>query len=314
VKPRGSGPGPDTGQSPPEDATTDGHTRRPAITVATWNLWWRFGDWAARLPAIHAVLAQLDADVLGLQEVWAAGGRNAAAILAEELGMEWTWAASPHPEHWQRRLQDGAERAEVGNAILSRWPILESAAVDLPHTEARNLGNTALAASIAAPGGTLYFATTQLDSHPAASAARVEQVSTLARMVDSAPATTFPPVVTGDFNAVAESDEMRLLEGHLTAPVVPGQVLVNAWRYATPYDHGPTWDPRNPHVAATGEPAARIDHILVGLPTEGGTGRVVDVARFGTRPERGVWPSDHAGVAARLAAPGPAPERAPAEP
>jgi endonuclease/exonuclease/phosphatase family metal-dependent hydrolase len=271
------------------------------ITVATWNLWWRFGDWAARLSVIGAVLRQLRADVLGLQEVWAAGGRNSAAILADELGMHWTWTASPRPERWQRRLPEVVEHAQIGNAILSRWPILGSAAIDLPHGAAGDQGRVAQSAWIAAPGGTLPFFTTQLDSHPASSAVRVDQVTALAKMVHSAPPAGLPPVVTGDFNASPESDEMRLLEGHLTAPVVPGQVLVNAWRYAPSSDHGVTWDPQNPYVAATGEPAGRIDHILVGLPTPAGAVRVLEVDRFGTRPVRGVWPSDHTGVVARLA-------------
>jgi endonuclease/exonuclease/phosphatase family metal-dependent hydrolase len=273
------------------------------ITVATWNLWWRFGDWAARLRAIGGVLGHLRADILGLQEVWAAGARNAAAILADEMGMHWAWVASPRPELWQRRHPEDVEQAQIGNAILSRWPILGSAVIDLPHGAAGDQGRMALSASIAAPGGTLPFFTTQLDSHPASSAVRVDQVTALARMVHSTSVASFPPVVTGDFNAGPESDEMRLIEGHLTAPVVPGQVLVNAWRYAPSSDDGATWDPRNPYVAATGEPAARIDHILVGLPTPAGAGRVLEVKRFGAHPVRGVWPSDHAGVVVRLTTP-----------
>jgi endonuclease/exonuclease/phosphatase family metal-dependent hydrolase len=41
-----------------------------------------------------------------------------------------------------------------------------------------------------------------------------------------------PPVLTGDFNAVPDSDEMRLLGGMRTAPAEPGQVLLDAWEYA----------------------------------------------------------------------------------
>ena len=51
---------------------------------------------------------------------------------------------------------------------------------------------------------------------------------------------------------------------HKTAPVVPGLVLVDAWRYADPMSPGWTWDRPNPYVAATGEPSARIDNVLVG--------------------------------------------------
>jgi endonuclease/exonuclease/phosphatase family metal-dependent hydrolase len=274
------------------------------ITVGTWNLWWRFGDWQGRLAAITEVLAELRPDVLALQEVWATCDQNAAELLADALGMAWGWAASPCPEHWRRRLASADPgRPEIGNAIVSRWPILDSRAFDLPFGARGNYGRTVLAAVIDVPGGTLPFFSTQLDSHPADSAVRVTQVTRLARLVSDHRSATYPPVVAGDFNAIAESDEMRLLEGHLTDPVVPGQVLVDAWRYAPAGESGATWDRRNPHVAATGEPAARIDHILVGLPSALGAGRVLDVARFGTDPVHGVWPSDHAGVTARLATP-----------
>jgi endonuclease/exonuclease/phosphatase family metal-dependent hydrolase len=59
-----------------------------ACRVATWNLWWRFGDWQARFEAIAAVLREAAPDVVGLQE--------------------------------------------VGNAVLSRWPVAGVAHADLP--------------------------------------------------------------------------------------------------------------------------------------------------------------------------------------
>ena len=46
--------------------------------VVTWNLWWRFGDWARRFEVIAAELAGLAPDVVGLQEVWATPTENAA--------------------------------------------------------------------------------------------------------------------------------------------------------------------------------------------------------------------------------------------
>src|SRR5579884_4352343 len=89
----------------------------------TWNLWGRFGPWEARLEAIAATMAEIGPDLCGLQEVWSAGGRNLAAELAGRLGLEWRWGlASQSP---------GGELGN-GNAILSRWPILDGADVPLP--------------------------------------------------------------------------------------------------------------------------------------------------------------------------------------
>jgi len=39
------------------------------LRVMSWNLWWRFGPWQDRQPAIAAVLAAEGADLIGLQEV-----------------------------------------------------------------------------------------------------------------------------------------------------------------------------------------------------------------------------------------------------
>ena len=35
------------------------------LRVMSWNLWWQFGPWEKRLPAIAATLAAVDADALG---------------------------------------------------------------------------------------------------------------------------------------------------------------------------------------------------------------------------------------------------------
>jgi endonuclease/exonuclease/phosphatase family metal-dependent hydrolase len=272
------------------------HQPRP-VRVLTWNLWWRFGPWPQRRQAIAAVLADAQPDVCGLQEVWASGAENQAAQLAEHLGMHWTWTPSPAPERWQRRIGDPT--IQVGNAILSRWPITEQAAQRLPGTAADD-GRTVLFATIQTPAGRLPLFTTQLTSTVGQSAVRCRQVAALGRFVAARTGPGFPPVVTGDLNAEPDSDEVRLLGGHKTAPVVAGLVLVDAWRYADPPGPGWTWDRRNPYVAATGEPSARIDYVLVGLPTAGGAGQVRSARLVGDRPVDGVWPSDHAGVLAEL--------------
>lgn len=67
-------------------------------------------------------------------------------------------------------------------------------------------------------------------------------------------------------NAEPDADEVRLLCGHNKTPVVPGLVLVDAWRYADPL-----------------------------------AGHVMDARRTGDLPVEGVWPSDHAAVVVDLA-------------
>jgi len=270
-----------------------------SIRLATWNLWWRFGDWSDRLNRISEVLSVLDADVIGLQEIWQDATDNQAAILARELGLYWVWAPHSSSQRWRHRLGDAATGDEqIGVAVLSRWPIIMTSTNQLPIGYGPDEGRVALATRIATPVGELSFTTTQLASDPAGSATRIDQIEALARHVatyDVGREHALPPVVCGDFNASPEADEMRLIEGHLTAPVISGQLLVNAWRYH-PLPIPPTWNPANPFVAMTREPAATIDHILVGRPPRHDRGWIERVGVFAEGPTGSGWASDHAGV------------------
>ncbi|NGO10936.1 endonuclease [Streptomyces sp. HC44] len=269
------------------------------MRVVTWNVWWRFGPWERRRKAILAVLRELRPDVVGLQEVWACGGENLAGWLADELGLHWAWAASDAPEWWQRRLGDAT--VDFGNAVLSRWPVVDRAVVRLPAPEGDDDGRLALYARLDAPVHPVPFFTTHLTSLVHASAVRCEQVRVLAGFVaDHRGGTAFPPVVTGDFNAWPDSDEVRLFGGYKTAPAVPGQVFLDAWEYAEPGIPAATWDAANPYIAP-GNPNLRIDYIHVGPPGPGALGHVRSVHRAGDGAVDGVWPSDHAAVVADLA-------------
>ncbi len=275
------------------------------MRVVTWNLWWRFGPWEARQKAILTVLRELRPDVVGLQEVWAAGGENLAGWLADELGLYWAWAPSPASERWRRRLPEGEEGGvDIGNAVLSRWPIIAQHTLLLPAPDDLADGRLALHARLAAPAYEVPFFTTHLTSAPGASAVRQEQVTALARFVARHKhGTPFPAVVTGDFNAWPDSDEIRLFGGYKAPSAVPGQVLLDAWEYADPGTPAATWSPENPYAARLLEPPVRIDYIHVGPPGPVGEGHVRAVRRAGHGPVDGIWPSDHAAVVADLAMP-----------
>jgi endonuclease/exonuclease/phosphatase family metal-dependent hydrolase len=262
------------------------------MRVLTWNLWWRHGPWQRRREAIAATLAEAGPDVCGLQEVWEADGLNLAGALAARLGMHWCWAAAG------RSRDSHGDEVLIGNAVLSRWPITAHAELPLP-TGGVTGDRVALHARIAAPGGALPVFTTHLSYQPGASRVRVEQVRRLTEFMAAQPDGDYPPVITGDLNADPDSDELRLLGGLLTAPVVPGLVLLDAWRYADPADPGFTWDRRNGYQADSMIPDSRIDYILVGLPRQG-RGQVQSARLAGDAPVEGVWPSDHFAVVTDL--------------
>jgi endonuclease/exonuclease/phosphatase family metal-dependent hydrolase len=264
------------------------------MRMLSWNLWWRYGPWQRRREAIAAELAEVGADLCGLQEVWEAPGENLAAELAGQLGMHWCWAAAS-----SGRDQDGAELS-IGNAILSRWPIAWHVQTGLPSADPAAEDRVAVHARIDAPGGALPMFTTHLTNGLGLSQVRTAQARALARFAaEHAADFAYPPVVTGDLNAEPGSDEVRLLGGLLTSPAVPGLVLIDAWRYAEPDDPGFTWDHRNGYRAGRELPDARIDYILVGPPRHG-RGKILSVQLAGTAPVDGIWPSDHFAVVADL--------------
>lgn len=259
----------------------------------SWNLWWRHGPWEERQRAIAATLAEIQPDLCGFQEVWGGPEENLAIDLAGRLGMHWCWAEAG-------RVRDaGDTQLFIGNAILSRWPIIAHAADALP-VSVSDEARVAVHARIDAPGGPLPMFTTHLTYGPGRSALRVAQARALARFAEEHSAgCAYPPVLTGDLNAEPGSDELRLLGGLLTDPAVPGLVLLDSWRYADPGDPGLTWDLRNGYQGDSMIPGSRIDYVLVGLPRQG-RGRVESVRLAGTGPVDGVWPSDHFAVVADL--------------
>lgn len=263
------------------------------MKLATWNLWWRYGDSEKRQPGILKTLTDLDADVLALQEIWHDDDENFAAHLADSLGYDYAFSPSPNPSKWQRKL--GTDRYGIGNAVISRWPIVFHTTTDLPSGAAPDEGRIALHAKIKTPHGALPFTCTHLNSAWGHSNIRAEQLRAIGEFVQSEPTAPFPPVVCGDFNAMPDFDEVRAFSGK-SAPLLPNFVMLDAWYFVHPLRPGFTWDQANTHVDEAHEPSARIDYVFVGPANNDGVGKALDAGLFGTKPVDGVWPSDHFGV------------------
>jgi len=265
------------------------------LRVLTWNIWWRFGPWEARRPAIAATLARLDADVVCLQEVWDDGDVCFAAELAEGLGFHHTYGA--------RLDLDGVR---FGNAVLSRWPITGSEVLALPaHKEVEEL-RTCVRADIDGPRGPLQVFSTHLNWRFDQSATRQDQVRSVCRFITTSrpeAGRAYPPILCGDFNADPDSDEIRMLSGRAATPE-DKLVFHDAWEVAGQASGssatGATWSNANPYAILDLEPDRRIDYIFVGWPKAGGAGHVTSCRVEGLEPVDGVVPSDHLAVLAEL--------------
>ena len=258
------------------------------LRVVTWNVWWRYGPWERRRPAIEATLSALDADVIALQEVWEDSGGNLAAELGQALG--------------RGHVHRSAEKRNgigIGNAILSRWPIARTDWRPLPGAQESGEGRCVLFAELDGPNGPIQVFATHLNWRFDHSHVRQKQVSEVVRFVASKRPRRYPPIVCGDFNAEPASEEIRMMTGLTTCPV-EGLVFRDAWRDGGDGSDGFTWDNRNAFAAAELEPDRRIDYIFVGWPKDRGAGHVVGCRLAGNEPVDGVWPSDHFAVVAEL--------------
>jgi endonuclease/exonuclease/phosphatase family metal-dependent hydrolase len=263
------------------------------LRVLSWNLWWRFGPWEERLPAIVASIEQLDADLIALQEVWVADGTSSAHVVAEALGY--------HVEVAHRLELDGVG---FGNAVVSRWPIARAAVRPLPSAGGTEEQRLALLAEVEAPNAPVQVISTHLNWRHDESAVRQAQVRELCAFIAAERPRSYPPVLCGDFNAEPDSDEMRFLRG-LTDLDDRSTYYQDAWGQAGD-GSGLTQDWRtHPISAAMNVPRKRIDYVLVGDPfqRQGDAGRVLSAERAFHEPMTGVQASDHAGLVVDIAWP-----------
>ncbi len=155
-----------------------------AVTLVTFNL--RYGE------DVDGALAELrdadllDADLYALQEMDAAGtSRFAAALGAAHV----YYPASIH----------GAR--DFGNAVVSRWPILDDRKVLLPGAapfDGRR--RVAVVTRVAGPTGPLFVASVHHETVLAGGGHQMEQTLALLRHLDGPSA---PGVVAGDFNVAS---------------------------------------------------------------------------------------------------------------
>ena len=113
--------------------------------VISYNIRWRSGDDLRKLGELMKESPTVGgATILGLQEVdrnkKRSGNKNSAAILAEQLGMHYAWAAPP--------VAKNEKEEETGVAILSAYPLSHVCRLVLPHKGPGGRRRVALGATI----------------------------------------------------------------------------------------------------------------------------------------------------------------------
>lgn len=275
------------------------------LRIMTWNLWWRFGDWQRREPAILETIRAQAPDVVCLQETWAwrddpAGdhpGEHQAVRLAEQLG----WQVAVNEPLW-------FEGRAFSNAVLSRWPLERSVDETLPRFDGSQGHRRVIGANVTTPWGAWPVLSTHLDHMFDDSAGRERHAQRLLELVlelRGEPKEGLPVLMGADLNAVPDSDEVRMLTGRRAGG--PGGVILNDIWEQVGDGHGPTWRRDNPHVATSAWPNRRVDYLMVSWPRKRPVGNPITAWLAGTEPVKidgeEVWASDHAAVVADLTTP-----------
>ena len=258
------------------------------VRVVTWNVWWRFGDWELRQGAILQTLEDLDADVVCLQEVWSAEtGEDQVRDFATHLGMSHVRT----PERWWKGHS-------FGNAILSKYPIIDSESTQLPPTDGPGT-RWALSASLSRGDTSIPVICSHLDHRFDQSQRRQEQVTAIFDLVAARhdPA-GHPVVLAGDFNATPNSDEIRMITGDAPTPV-QGLAMTDAWPQCND-SPGWTWDRANPYLPSAAWPQRRLDYVFVSWPRPVPLGNISSAFLAGVQPVKNIIPSDHWAVVVDL--------------
>ncbi|AJY15144.1 endonuclease/exonuclease/phosphatase family protein [Burkholderia multivorans] len=154
------------------------------LRIATYNIHGGYGPWHARAAdRIAAVIDELDADVIALQEVPLGGtrGPDVLAHLRDATGMH--AAAGPTIDTAERRY---------GNAVLSRYPIRAARTLDLSFHQREPRG--ALDADIDCRTGPLRVVATHLGLSARERSAQVQ------RLLAAFDTGAMPVILLGDIN------------------------------------------------------------------------------------------------------------------
>lgn len=248
-----------------------------SLRILTLNVWNREGPWQERLKLIKSSVAELNPDVIGVQE--AADPAHLEEMFGE-LGYRGEWFGTTS-----------------GVAIVSRWPLSDRRELWLPPC-GDEFGGFALSVCVSTPYGDLPFTSATTAYFMAHQSFKRElQMPALNEFARSTRRDALPAILVGDFNSDPESSAIRFLKG-LQSLDGRSTYWLDAWEQAGDGTPGFTWSRSNGHAAWAPWPNRRVDYIFSMLRRSDGAGDLTSCAVTCNLPTNGVWPSDHYGVLA----------------
>ncbi|HXH20451.1 MAG TPA: endonuclease/exonuclease/phosphatase family protein [Dehalococcoidia bacterium] len=251
------------------------------VAVATFNVY-KHEDFEQRLRAVLALLGQVRADIVCLQEV--PPGRALTEVIAARAGYQ-------HAAECAFVRPDDGWTEALG--VLSRFRVVDQEPVEL-----RPGVPNCFRVRLDVQDAPLDVYNVHL--HPRDSKLRQREASVILGRLEREPEA--PAIVCGDFNAVPEGRTMAVFWPYLRSAFEMANGRHPESTFPTPLrplaGRQPGFSERRegPPVDEESQAKAAIDYILV-RPSQF---TAVAARLIGDRPVEGVWPSDHMGVLARL--------------
>ena len=172
-----------------------------ALTVVSYNIWFAENIDQA-LSEIKEIESQRELDIILLQEMDEVGTEQ----IARELQLNYVYfPAAIEPTYGKN----------FGNAILSRWPIVDSQKLILPHKSLSNrMNRIATRATVRVHGNNILVYSIHTESIFTFPRFREDQYSAV--LDDIGPETEFV-IVGGDFNSFTEADVEEIEEDYRQA-------------------------------------------------------------------------------------------------
>lgn len=160
------------------------------------------------IDAIAAVIKKEKPDVIALQEIDVNTGRSGHINEAEQLALK-----AGYKSFFFAKAID-FDGGQYGVAILSKYPLSGMKVHALPTDETAGGEHRVLAiGTVTLPGGkTFHFACTHLDAERN-DASRLLQIKEIKRLTEES---SYPLIIAGDFNAVAGSSVINILDENFT--------------------------------------------------------------------------------------------------
>ena len=239
-----------------------------SLRVMTYNIYGARATNAADLDAIAEVIRRQNPDFVTLNEVDVFTNRTGKDVhqardLAEKLGMEW---------HFSKAIdRDGGE---YGDAVLSKYPILEKRSYRLPcAAEQPGEDRSLCVIRVQIDGKDLYVASTHLD-HLSGDASRLVQATEIRRIRDTELEGDL--ILCGDLNAIPSSNVIATMTSFLT-----------------------NTGPIDQYTFPSDDPSRKIDYIMY-APIEHFGVQNCQVVSRGDQQVGGVDASDHRPVIADI--------------